>query len=177
VSRVGKRPVAIPDGVTVALNGDVLSAKGAKGEMTVDVPSPITVAVESNEVLVARPDDTKNCKSLHGLCRSLIANMVLGVSKGWSKDLEIQGVGFRADLQGSKLVLLLGYSSPIEFQKPDTVDLGINGSVITVSGTDKQQVGSVAARIRSFYPPEPYKGKGIRYRGEHVRRKAGKTVA
>ena len=177
MSRIGKKPVVIPAGVTVTVDGARVSAKGAKGELSMALSGPVTAAVKDGIVTVTCSEDTADGSSRHGLARSLIANMVAGVSKGYSVDLELQGVGFRAAVQGVKLTLTIGYSSPVEFTAPKGITVGVKESVITVSGPDKQLVGDTAARIRSFYPPEPYKGKGIRYKGEHVRRKAGKTVA
>ena len=177
MSRIGKKPVVIPAGVTVTVDGSRVSAKGAKGELTMTLSGPVAATVKDGAVCVACSEDTADGSSRHGLTRSLIANMVTGVSKGYSVELELQGVGFRAAVQGPKLTLTIGYSSPVEFLAPSGILVGVKESIITVSGPDKQLVGDTAARIRSFYPPEPYKGKGIRYKGEHVRRKAGKTVA
>ena len=177
MSRTGVQPISVPAGVTVTLEESCVRAKGPQGELTTPVPGPIQVEQAENVIRVTRQDDTKASKSLHGLTRSLIANMVEGVDKGYEKVLEVEGVGYRADMQGTKLVMALGFASPIEYQAPAGVAVMTKGNAITVSGPDKQQVGDTAARIRSFYPPEPYKGKGIRYRGEHVKRKAGKTVA
>jgi len=177
MSRIGKKPVAIPAGVTVQVDGRRVLVKGPKGELELMLPLLITAAVKDGSVLVTVDEDSAAGRSRHGLGRSLIANMVEGVFKGYSINLELQGVGFRAAVQGSKITMTIGYSNPVEFVAPKGIVLAVKESVITVSGADKQQVGDVAARIRSFYPPEPYKGKGIRYKGEHVRRKAGKTVA
>jgi large subunit ribosomal protein L6 len=177
MSRIGKKPVAIPSGVTVQANGTTVSAKGPKGELSVVLMPSIKADVRDGLVLITCTEDTATGRSRHGLVRSLIANMVTGVDKGYVIELELQGVGFRAAVQGSKLTMNLGYSSPVVFETPKGITVAVKESVITVSGSDKQMVGDVAARIRSFYPPEPYKGKGVRYKGEHVRRKAGKTVA
>lgn len=177
MSRIGKKPVTVPAGVTAAVNGARVSAKGPKGELSLELPAGISATVKDGTVLVTCSEGMEAASSLHGLSRSLIANMVEGVAKGYSIDLELQGVGFRAAVQGSKLTLTIGYSSPVEFLAPKGITIAVKESLITVSGPDKQLVGDTAARIRSFYPPEPYKGKGIRYKGEHVRRKAGKTVA
>ncbi|MCK5849446.1 MAG: 50S ribosomal protein L6 [Kiritimatiellae bacterium] len=178
MSRVGQQPINIPDGVTVTVDGTNISAKGSCGELFLVVRDEVTVKVSDAVITVGRADDTRESKSFHGLFRSLIANMIEGVSKGYSKDLEIQGVGFRAEIQGQKLVLTVGYSSPIEYEVPDDVKVEVAGATaLKVSGADKQKVGAVAARIRAFCKAEPYKGKGIRYKGEHVRRKVGKTVA
>lgn len=177
MSRIGRKPVAIPSGVTVQTDGTRVAAKGPKGELALTLPPTVTAAVKDGVVNVACTDGTALGRSLHGLGRSLVANMVAGVSKGYSIDLELQGVGFRASVQGKKLTMAIGYSSPIEYLAPDGITIAVKETNITVSGADKQLVGDVSARIRAFYPPEPYKGKGIRYKGEHVRRKAGKTVA
>jgi large subunit ribosomal protein L6 len=177
MSRIGTKPVVIPQGVTVKVKGCTVSATGPKGSASTELPSGIEVRVANNAVEVIRPDDSSNSKSMHGLGRSLVANMIIGVSSGYSKHLELEGVGFRADVQDRVLMLTIGFSSPKEYKIPDGIEIAVKGSTITVSGTDKQQVGHAAARIKSFYPPEPYKGKGIRYKGEHIRRKAGKTVA
>ncbi len=180
MSRIGKQPVEIPAGVSVSLNGRRVAAKGPRGELALEVTEPITVAWqgEPGKVLVVRrPSDQKSHRALHGLNRSLIANAVEGVSKGFTRTLEIVGVGYRAQLRGSGLELRLGFSHLVEFTAPAGITLEVpNPTTIVVKGADKQQVGHTAAVIRSFRPPEPYKGKGIRYRGEYVRRKAGKTA-
>ncbi len=176
MSRIGEKPVEVPSGVTVAIDGARVSVKGAKGELGLDLPAGISAAMEESTVTLKRDDDS--FKASHGLARSLVANMVEGVSNGYTKSLEIQGVGFRAALQGKTLSLSLGFASPVEYAVPDTVTVAVNNNTeVEVSGADKQQVGDVAARIRSFFPAEPYKGKGIRYKDERVRRKEGKTVA
>jgi large subunit ribosomal protein L6 len=176
MSRIGEKPVAIPSGVTVSIDGTRVCVKGPKGELGCELPVGITARVDGDSVLVSRADDS--LKPLHGLGRSLVANMVEGVDKGYRKDLEIQGVGFRAGVQGQALSLALGFASPVEYRVPEGVTVAVNNNTeMSVSGCDKQQVGEAAARIRAFYPAEPYKGKGIRYKGEHVRRKVGKTVA
>jgi large subunit ribosomal protein L6 len=177
MSRIGKKPVAVPNGVAVTVSGSRVSAKGPKGELSLALPAPVEAVVKDGFVNVTCADDTAGGSSLHGLARSLVANMLTGVAKGYSIELELQGVGFRAAVQGSKLTLTIGYSSPVEFMAPEGITITVKESIITVSGPDKQRVGDTAARIRSFYPPEPYKGKGIRYKDEHVRRKTGKTVA
>ncbi len=178
MSRTGQKPIDIPDGVTVNVQGPDISVKGRLGELSMAVHDPIAASVDNGKVVVTRQNDTKTGKSLHGLTRSLIANMIEGVAKGFSKQLEIQGVGFKAAVQGQKLVVMLGFSSPVEYTVPEGVTVAVEGATkVVVSGTDKQKVGDTAARIRSFFPAEPYKGKGIRYKGEHVRRKVGKTVA
>jgi large subunit ribosomal protein L6 len=177
MSRIGKMPVEVPKGVDVALKGRTFSAKGPKGELSLEIHPEIEVKVEGATVKVHRPSDQPRHKALHGLVRSLVANMVMGVDEGFSKTLEIMGVGYRADPSGDGLRILVGYSHPIDYPAPEGVTLECpNQTTIVVSGADKQKVGQAAAEIRSFRPPEPYKGKGIRYRGEQVRRKAGKTA-
>jgi len=181
MSRIGKQPVEIPSGVTVTLEGRRFSAKGPKGELELHVRAPIEVdwgADGGKTLVVTRPDDQKQNRALHGLTRSLVANIVEGVSRGFSKTLEIVGVGYRAQAQGTGLRVSLGFSHPIEFPAPKGISFEVpNQTTIVVRGADKQQVGHTAAVIRAFRPPEPYKGKGVRYKGEHVRRKAGKTAA
>lgn len=180
MSRIGKMPVGVPSGVSVALDGQRLAAKGPHGALELNVAAPITVQWgegEDRTLVVARPSDQKEHKALHGLTRSLVANVIRGVAEGFSKTLEIVGVGYRADAKSGGLHLRLGFSHPIDFPAPDGITFETpSQTTIVVRGADKQQVGHVAAVIRAFRPPEPYKGKGIRYRGEHVRRKAGKTA-
>ncbi len=176
MSRIGEVPIELPAGVTVTVDGSHVVVKGGKGELTLDLPEGISMTVEGKSAIVSRANDTQ--KAFHGLARSLVSNMVEGVLNGYKKELEIQGVGFKAALQGKTLSLSLGFASPKEYTIPETVTVEIeNNTKLTVSGIDKQQVGLAAARIRSFYPAEPYKGKGVRYKGEQVRRKEGKTVA
>ena len=176
MSRIGEVPIELPAGVTVTVDGAHVVVKGGKGELSLELPKGISMAVEEKSLVVSREDDSQ--KAFHGLARSLVSNMVEGVLNGYKKELEIQGVGFKAALQGKTLSLSLGFASPIEYPVPDTVTVEVDGGTkLVVSGIDKQQVGLVAARIRSFYPAEPYKGKGVRYKGEKVRRKEGKTVA
>lgn len=177
MSRIGKKPVAIPGGVTATVKGSDVHIKGPKGELRHRLPATVQAQVADGNVVLTSTDPTAEGKSFYGLTRTLIANMIAGVTAGYSRELELQGVGFRAAVQGAKLTLTIGYSSPVEFQAPAGITLQVKETFITVSGADKQLVGDTAARIRSIYPPEPYKGKGIRYRGEYVRRKAGKTVA
>ena len=178
MSRIGKLPVAIPGGVTVDYSEPVLKVKGPRGELTLDVHPAMTVHVREGEVVVRRPSDGRTHRSLHGLTRALIANMVHGVTAGYSKTLEIVGVGYRAQKKGSELVLSLGYSHTIDYPEPEGITLECpRQDVVVVHGIDKQKVGQVAAEIRSFRPPEPYKGKGVRYQGEQIRRKVGKTAA
>lgn len=168
-------PIPVPDGVKVSIDDQKMTVEGPKGKLEHEVHPVINFAVKDKEILVTRPDDARQSRSLHGLTRALIANMVHGVSKGFQKSLEIQGVGYRATQQGKALNFLLGYSHPILFEPPNGIELSVDRNIVTVSGIDKQAVGQVAAQIRGFRKPEPYKGKGIRYVGEHVRRKAGKT--
>jgi large subunit ribosomal protein L6 len=178
MSRVGKQPVPLPDGVTVTISGATVSVKGPKGQLSERVPSEIKVAVEGGEVQVTRPDDKKSTRALHGLTRALVANMVTGVTTQFSKELEIQGVGYRADTQGKKLVLNVGYSHPVEMPIPEGLKVSVDRNVmVKIEGSSRQDVGQFAANVRSVRPPEPYKGKGIRYVDEHVRRKVGKTAS
>ena len=177
MSRIGKKPVIVPKGITVRHDGGKLTAKGPKGEMSVKLPAGITVTIEEGSVLLSRSDETRKSKSLHGLARSLLAGVIEGVEKGFTKQLEMEGVGFKADVQGGKLLLSLGFAKPKEYVPLQGKNITVQGSSILISGVDKQKVGDSAACIRNYYPPEPYKGKGIRYKGERVRRKAGKTVA
>ena len=170
-------PVEVPKGVDIALKGKTFSVKGPKGTLSLEIHPEIEVTVDEGTVKVSRPSDQPRHRALHGLVRALVANMVTGVTEGFSKTLEIVGVGYRADPSGPGLKIQVGYSHPIEYPAPEGVTLECpNQTTIVVSGADKQKVGQAAAEIRSFRPPEPYKGKGIRYRGEHVRRKAGKTA-
>lgn len=179
MSRIGKKPVEIPAQVKVAVRGSRVSVEGPKGKLEWDVPPPIQVAAADNKVTVANPEgESREAKSLHGLTRSLLHNMVKGVTDGYLKKLQIQGVGFKAVVKGQKLELDLGYSHTINYDIPAQIKVTVGEGVnITVEGPDKQMVGQVAAEIRGFYPPEPYKGKGVRYADEQVRRKEGKTVA
>ncbi len=179
MSRIGQKPIDVPAGVEVRVDGQQAIVKGPKGELTVDIAGGIDVSVEEKQVVVTRSGDDREQKSLHGLMRSLIANAAEGVSKGFEKQLEITGVGFRASVQGQTLNMSVGLSSPVVYTAKDGVSLSVNdsGTVITVSGSDKQAVGETAARIRGFRPAEPYKGKGVQYKGERIRRKVGKTVA
>jgi large subunit ribosomal protein L6 len=177
MSRIGKQPVVVPDGVEITIQPDLVKVKGPKGELEERVSRDIGVAQENGEILVTRSTDRGEHRALHGLTRSLIANMVEGVTNGFEKRLEIQGVGYRAQLQGRKLVLALGYSHPIELDAPDGIDFEVpQPTRVVVRGISKQAVGEVAAIIRKQRPPEPYKGKGIRYEGEYVARKVGKRA-
>ena len=178
MSRVGRMPIEIPAGVTVSQNEHTLTVKGAKGELTRTFHPDINIAVEENVITVTRPSDGKEHRSLHGLTRALVANMVTGVHEGFTKTLEINGVGYRAAKQGNKLALTLGFSHPVEMEAPAGITIDVPApDKIVVSGADKEVVGAVAADIRKWRKPEPYKGKGIRYEGEVVRRKAGKAGA
>ncbi len=176
MSRIGKLPVAIPAGVEVKVeDGNVITVKGPKGTLTRKLVEEMDVKVEGSEVIVTRPNDLKRNKSLHGLTRTLIFNMVEGVTNGYSKVLEINGVGYRAAKSGNKLTLTLGYSHPVEMVDPEGITTTVDGNKITVAGIDKEKVGQFAAEIRTKRPPEPYKGKGIKYDTETIRRKVGKT--
>ncbi|PWX37537.1 50S ribosomal protein L6 [Clostridium perfringens] len=177
MSRVGKMPIAIPAGVTVTVTPEnVVTVKGHKGELVKAMHKDINIAVEDAQVVVTRPSDVKEHRALHGLTRALLNNMVVGVSQGFSKTLELNGVGYRAQLQGKKLVMNLGYSHPVEVEAVDGVDFKLDGTTkVIVEGIDKEKVGAVAANIRSWRKPEPYKGKGIKYSDEVIRRKEGKT--
>jgi len=177
LSRVGRKPIKIPDGVQVEVVDNLVKVSGQKGELTQEIHPSITVVVEDGHIYVHRPSDSKLHKSLHGLYRALIANMVKGVSEGFEKRLEIIGIGYKAEKKGRSLLLQLGYSHPIVFRPPEGIELNVPApNVISVSGASKELVGNVAAKIRSLRPPEPYKGKGIRYVDEWVRRKAGKSA-
>lgn len=176
MSRIGKKPVEIPSGVTVTINGDTVTVKGPKGELIRSFNPDINIAVEDNIIHVTRPSDSKSHRALHGTTRALLANMVEGVSKGFEKSLELVGVGYRAQKQGKKLVLNVGYSHPVEFEPEEGLEVEVpSNTKIVVKGVSKERVGAFAANIRDVRPPEPYKGKGIRYEGEYVRRKEGKT--
>ncbi len=177
MSRIGRLPVAIPPEAALEIDGRRVKVKGPRGELTLELPPGIEALREADSLRLSCTDDSKRTNAFHGLARSLAANILEGVTRGFKKELELQGVGFRGVVQGRKLVLNVGYSHPVSFPVPDGLEIEMQGSKILVSGPDKQQVGNVAARIRAFYPPEPYQGKGIRYVGERVRRKAGKTVA
>jgi large subunit ribosomal protein L6 len=177
MSRIGRQPIPVPDGVEIAIEPELVMVKGPKGELRERVSRDMDVKQEDGRILVARPTDRGEHRALHGLTRSLIANMVEGVTNGYEKRLEIQGVGYRAQLQGSKLVLALGYSHPVEMEAPAGIEFEVpQPTRIVVRGISKQLVGEVAANIRKQRPPEPYKGKGIRYAGEYVARKVGKRA-
>ena len=176
MSRIGRHPVAIPAGVTVEIKeNNVVTVKGPKGTLEKALPTEMSIKLEDGQVVVTRPNDLKKMKSLHGLTRTLIQNMVIGVSQGYEKALEVNGVGYRAQKQGKKLVLSLGYSHPVEMEDPEGLESTVDGNKIVVKGIDKEKVGQYAAEIRDKRRPEPYKGKGIKYADEVIRRKVGKT--
>ncbi len=176
MSRIGNKPIEIPSGVTVTIDNNTVTVKGPKGELTRTFHPDLTITQEENVITVTRPSDSKEHRMIHGTTRSLLANMIEGVSKGFEKSLELIGVGYRAQKQGKKLVLSVGYSHPVEFEQDDDIEFDVpSNTKIVVKGIDKEKVGKMAANIRAVRPPEPYKGKGIRYEGEHVRRKEGKT--
>ena len=176
MSRIGRLPIEIPTGVDVTVTGSAVTVKGPKGELALTVASPIEVKIEDGQLLVTRPDDERESRSLHGLTRTLIANQIIGVTTGYSKGLEIVGTGYRVQAKGSSLEFALGFSHSITVEPPVGISFAVEGNnKLTVHGIDKQAVGEVAANIRKLRKPEPYKGKGIRYAGEVVRRKAGKS--
>ena len=178
MSRVGKQPIVVPEGVDVRIEGSAVSIKGPKGELSGRFDADMSVELTDGEIRVARPTDQPRHRALHGLTRSLIANMVEGVHEGFERSLEIHGIGYRALQKGMAVEFSVGYSNPVVFQAPEGIELvAETATLVHVRGIDKQLVGETAARIRRIRPPEPYKGKGIRYRGEHVRRKAGKATA
>jgi len=178
MSRIGKKPIAIPAGVNISLTGDMLQVAGPRGRLSQTIPSSVTVTVSPLEITVTRHSDEHSVRAMHGLIRSLIANMVTGVTKGYQKVLEINGVGYRAAVKGQVLNLNLGHSHPIDFEIPQGIKISVDKNVrVVVEGFDKQLVGQVAANIRQYRPVEPYLGKGIRYEGEKVRKKVGKTGA
>ncbi|MEL6221851.1 MAG: 50S ribosomal protein L6 [Cyanobacteria bacterium J06627_8] len=176
MSRIGKRPIEIPAKVSIQISGQTVSVKGPKGELSRTLPSEVEVLQEEAAVLVKRRNESRIARQRHGLSRTLVSNMVEGVSQGFQKKLEIQGVGYRAQVQGKNLILNVGYSNPVEIVPPAGITLSVEANTnVTVSGIDKEVVGNTAAQIRAVRPPEPYKGKGIRYANEMVRRKAGKS--
>jgi large subunit ribosomal protein L6 len=176
MSRIGKAPIPIPDKVTITLNGLAVAVKGPKGELSRTLPEGVVVSEENGNVLVAAADGTRRSRERHGLCRTLVANMVEGVSKGFTRKLEIIGVGYRAQVQGRKLLVSAGYSHPVEVVPPEGISFQVeNNTQVLISGSDKELVGNEAAKIRAIRPPEPYKGKGIKFEGERILRKAGKT--
>jgi len=176
MSRIGRLPIEIPAGVTVSVDGRTVAVKGPKGELTLNVASPIEVEVEDNQVVVARPDDERESRSLHGLTRTLINNNIIGVTQGYTKGLEVVGTGYRVQQKGGSIEFALGFSHPVLVAPPAGITFAVEGTnKVTISGIDKQAVGEAAANIRKIRKPEPYKGKGVRYAGENVRRKAGKA--
>lgn len=176
MSRIGKLPITVPSGVDVKIDGQKVTVKGSKGELTLVVAEPIRVAVEEGQILVTRPNDERESRALHGLSRTLIHNNIIGVTEGYAKSLEVVGTGYRVQQKGQGLELQLGFSHPVNFDAPEGIQLAVEGATkITVSGISKQAVGEAAANIRKLKKPEPYKGKGIRYADEVVRRKAGKA--
>ena len=178
MSRIGKKPVELPSGVSAEISGQVIKVKGPKGELTRTVHPELGLKQEGNQIVVSRPSDETRHKALHGLTRTLIANMVEGVAKGYQKTLEIQGVGYKAEASKTGLTLIVGFSHPVPYKAPESISFAVeNNTVVRISGPNKELVGQVAAELRQIRPPEPYKGKGIRYQGERVRRKAGKTGA
>ena len=177
MSRIGNKPIAIPAGVDVKLNGSEVTVKGPKGELKNTFNSAISIAIEGNEIIVTRPSDNKEHRSLHGLTRTLIANMVEGVTNGYSKELEVNGVGYRVQKQGKNLVMNLGFSHQVIMEEIPGITIEVpSPNKIVISGADKQMVGQFAAEVREKRPPEPYKGKGIKYANEHIRRKEGKAA-
>ncbi len=176
MSRIGRMPIAVPAGVTVDIaENNKVTVKGPKGTLERVLPSEMDIKLEGDQVIVTRPNDLKKMKSLHGLTRTLVNNMVVGVTEGYTKVLEVNGVGYRAQKQGKKLVLALGYSHPVEMEDPEGLESTVDGNNITIKGIDKEKVGQYAAEIRDKRRPEPYKGKGIKYADEVIRRKVGKT--
>ena len=176
MSRIGNKVITIPAGVEVNLDDNFATVKGPKGELKQQFDKDMTFNVEGNEITVVRPSDSKRHRTVHGTTRAILANMIEGVSAGFKKELELIGVGYRAQMQGKKLVLSVGYSHPVEFEEIDGITLGVEGNTkVSIEGINKEVVGQYAAKVRAVRPPEPYKGKGIRYVGEYVRRKEGKT--
>ncbi len=176
MSRIGKKPIPLPNKVTIDIKGQHIDVKGPKGSLELELPSQVTVNQDGETILVQRVDDSRVARERHGLFRTLVSNMIEGVSKGFEKRLSIQGVGYRAQAQGTKLTLNVGYSKPVEMTMPKGINVAVeNNTQVVVSGIDKEIVGNIAAKIRAVRPPEPYKGKGIRYQDEYVRRKAGKA--
>ncbi|PKM76877.1 MAG: 50S ribosomal protein L6 [Firmicutes bacterium HGW-Firmicutes-15] len=178
MSRIGRKPISLPTGVEINIENNIITVKGPKGTLSQSIPEDIAIDQEENELLVKRPSDAKRHRAMHGLTRALVANMVTGVTSGFEKKLEMVGVGYRAQMQGSKLVISIGFSHPVEVEAPEGIEFEVPAvTKITVKGIDKQLVGNTAAHIRAIRKPEPYKGKGLRYENEVVRRKAGKTGA
>jgi large subunit ribosomal protein L6 len=177
MSRIGKQPIVIPPKVKVEVKGQKVSVEGPKGKLNFELPHRTSLKVDGGNIVVTRKGDDSQARALHGLSRALVNNMVKGVSEGFVKKLEIQGVGFKAAVQGKVVNMMLGFSHPINYPIPDQIKVTVEENTkLTIEGPDRQVVGQVASELRSFYPPEPYKGKGVRYAGEHVQRKEGKTV-
>ncbi len=177
MSRIGKKPIEVPEDVEVRQDKSIIEVKGSKGTLSLEVPTEVEVVLDNGTIVMKRRSNDRKGRSVHGLVRTLIANMVIGVTTGFEKTLEISGVGYRAEVKGNILRLLLGYSHPIEYKIPDGISVKVDKQVIiAISGIDKELVGRVTAEVRSFRKPEPYKGKGIRYFGEHIRRKVGKSA-
>ena len=176
MSRIGKQPIPVPKGVDVSISGDVVNVKGPKGQLQVNTLPGVTAAVEDGSLNITRADDEPQTRSFHGLIRALLANATTGVTEGWSKQLDIVGIGYKAESRGASVIFNLGYSHPIDFAVPNGIEIDVDAKAnrVTVKGIDRQQVGQIAAEIRGLRPPEPYKGKGIRYADERVRTKAGK---
>ncbi len=177
MSRIGKRPVAIPGGVQVTLKDEVVAVKGPKGELKKPVPDGVKVSVDKTAITVVRENDEPAIRARHGLVRALLNNMVEGVTKGFERKLEINGVGYKAEVAGDKLTMALGYSHPVVYQLPKGVSAKVDKNILVLAGIDRELLGQTAAKVRSFRPPEPYKGKGIKYVEEHIKRKVGKTGA
>jgi len=178
MSRIGRKPIPIPEGVTIDRSKGEVRVKGPKASLAARIPERISIEIADGEARLARPDDSTDSRAFHGLARALVANMVTGVTKGFSKELEIEGVGYRAESRGQKLIVNVGFSHPIEMQVPEGLSVKVEANTkVSITGADKQSVGQFAADIRALRPPEPYKGKGIRYAGEYIRRKVGKTGA
>jgi large subunit ribosomal protein L6 len=177
VSRIGKKPVPIPDKVQITIDGSAVAVKGPKGQLDHKFPVDMFIKEEDGQIIVERPTDQRHHRALHGMTRALISNMVVGVSEGFEKVLAIEGVGYRAEMEGNTLVMYVGYSHPVRVEPPQDVEFVVEdrGRIVRVRGIDKQVVGELSANIRKLRPPEPYKGKGVRYQGEKIRRKAGKT--
>lgn len=176
MSRIGKLPVDIPEGVDVNISRDVVEVKGVKGTMSKKFPKVVTVKVDQEQVLVNVKNDTKRSREMHGTTRALISNMIKGVSEGWTRKLEIVGTGYKAESSGNKITLIVGYSHPVEIEMPEGISVKVEKTNITLEGIDKELVGQMAAKIRKVRPPEPYKGKGIKYEDEFIRRKPGKAA-
>jgi len=178
MSRIGKEPISVPAGVTATITGNDISVKGPKGELSFSAPDFIKVAQEDNQLIVTRENESKQARSMHGTVRSILGNMVKGVHEGYKKELVIEGVGYKAQMQGKDVVLSLGFSHDIKYIAPDGITIQVEGgTAVSIEGCDKQMVGQAAARIRGYSPAEPYKGKGVRYTDERIRRKEGKAVA